>query len=200
MKMKIAKAVALVLAMMCIFCFPVPASAASQGTDGTELEVIQPQNLEIQLGESWAGVEFELKTDAGMYPGVITVGDDGILRLEIGGSENYILSCLNSTVEIPLPGETAPVEEGSEATEDPSEEALPSEEADPMDENGEASTDPTEEITAEPTEGSIAGIPVKHIAIFGGGLVLAIGALVGINIYRKRNGKTAGSDEDDDEI
>ena len=200
MKLKIAKAVALVLAMVCLFCIPVPASAASQGTDGTELEVIQPQNLEIQLGESWAGVEFELKTDAGMYPGVITVGEEGVLRLEIGGSENYILSCLNSTVEIPLPGETVPVEEGSEVTEDPSEEALPSEEADPMDKNGEASTDPTEEIPAEPTEGSIAGIPVKHIAIFGGGLVLAIGALVGINIYQKCNGKNAGSDEDDDEI
>ena len=77
---------------------------------------------------------------------------------------------------------------------------LPSEEADPMDETGEASTDPTEEIPAEPTEGSIAGIPVKHIAIFGGGLVLAIGVLVGINIYQKRNGKTAGSEEDDDDI
>ena len=200
MKLKIAKAVALVLAMVCLFCFPVPASAASQGTDGTELEVIQPQNLEIQLGESWAGVEFELKTDAGMYPGVITVGEEGVLRLEIGGSENYILSCLNSTVEIPLPGETVPVEEGSEATVDPSEEALPSEELDPMDETGEASIDSTEEIPAESAEGSIAGIPVKHIAIFGGGLVLAIGALAGINIYQKRNGKTAGSDEDDDEI
>ena len=200
MKLKIAKAVALVLAMVCLFCFPVPASAASQGTDGTELEVIQPQNLEIQLGESWAGVEFELKTDAGMYPGVITVGEDGVLRLEIGGSENYILSCLNSTVEIPLPGETAPVEEGNEAIEDPSEEVLPSEEADPMDETGVASTDSTEEIPAEPTEGSIAGIPVKHIAIFGGGLVLAIGALVGINIYQKRNGKNAGAEEDDDDI
>ena len=200
MKKNILKCMALVLSLVCILCFPVPASAASQGTDGTELEVIQPQNLEIQLGEAWAGVEFELKTDAGMYPGVITVGEDGVLRLEIGGSENYILSCLNSTVEIPLSGETVPVEEGSEATEDPSEEALPSEEVDPMDETGEASTDPTEEIPAEPTEGSIAGIPVKHIAIFGGGLVLAIGALVGINIYQKRNGKTAGSEEDDDDI
>ena len=60
MKMKILKCVALVMAMVCILCFPVPASATSQGTDGTELEVIQPQNLEIQLGESWAGVEFEL--------------------------------------------------------------------------------------------------------------------------------------------
>ena len=74
-----------------------------------------PQNLEIQLGQSWAGVEFQLKTDFGMYPGVIPVGADGILRLEIGGSENYILSCLNSSADIPGQAES----QGSEA------EALP---------------------------------------------------------------------------
>ena len=115
MKTKIAKAMALLLAMVCIFCFPVSASATAQGTDGTELEVIQPSNLEIQLGESWAGVEFELKTDAGMYPGVITVGEDGVLRLEIGGSENYILSCLNSSSDIPSTGDELQLEEGSVA-------------------------------------------------------------------------------------
>ena len=194
MKLKIAKAVALVLAMVCLLCFPVPASAASQGTDGTELEVIQPQNLEIQLGESWAGVEFELKTDAGMYPGVIIVGEDGVLRLEIGGSENYILSCLNSSVEIPIPGETAPAEEVTEPAE------APSEETDPATETEEAETVPSESLPEETQEGTLGGIPVKHLVLFGGGLILAIGALVGINFYQKRSGKNAGSEEDDDEI
>lgn len=68
MKTKIMKCLALVLAMTCILCFPTPASAAAQGTDGTELEVVQPEQLEIQLGESWAGVAFELKTDARHVP------------------------------------------------------------------------------------------------------------------------------------
>ena len=194
MKLKIAKAVALVLAMVCIFCFPVPASATAQGTDGTELEVIQPSNLEIQLGESWAGVEFELKTDAGMYPGVITVGEDGILRLEIGGSENYILSCLNSSVEIPEPGETVPAEEVTEPDVEPSEEIAATEEI------GETENMPEETIPAENEQGTVAGIPVTHIAIFGGGLIVAIGALVGINFYQKRNGNKNASEEDDDEI
>ena len=194
MKLKIAKAVALVLAMVCLLCFPVPASAASQGTDGTELEVIQPQNLEIQLGEAWAGVEFELKTDAGMYPGVIIVGEDGVLRLEIGGSENYILSCLNSSVDIPIPGETAPAEEVTEPVGDPSEET------DPATETEEAETVPSESLPEETQEGTLGGIPVKHLVLFGGGLILAIGALVGINFYQKRSGKNAGSEEDDDEI
>ena len=193
--MKILKCVALVMAMVCILCFPVPASATSQGTDGTELEVIQPSNLEIQLGESWAGVEFELKTDAGMYPGVIIVGEDGVLRLEIGGSENYILSCLNSTVEIPIPGETAPVDESTETVAEPTEEAAPSEEADPTEDTTPDQTEP-EEVP----DGTVAGIPIAHIALFGGGLIVAIGALVGINFYQKRSGKSNKSEEDDDEI
>ena len=200
MKLKIAKAVALILAMVCLLCFPVPASAASQGTDGTELEVIQPQNLEIQLGESWAGVEFELKTEAGMYPGVIIVGEDGVLRLEIGGSENYILSCVNSTVEAPIPGETTPVEEGTEPEEVPTEEAVPSESADPTEATGEADAEPTETLPADTDEGTVAGIPVKHIVLFAGGLILAVGALVGIHFYQKRSGKSNNSEEDDDEI
>ncbi len=194
MKTKIAKAVALILAMVCLFCFPVPASATAQGTDGTELEVIQPQNLEIQLGESWAGVEFELKTDAGMYPGVIVVGEDGILRLEIGGSENYILSCLNSTVEVPMPGETVPAEEVNEPAADPSEEA------DPTEDNQEEETVSSESLPEETQEGTLGGIPVKHLVLFGGGLIVAIGALVGINFYQKRSGKSNNSEEDDDEI
>ena len=194
--MKIAKALALVLAMVCIFYFPVPASATSQGTDGTELEVIQPSQLEIQLSESWAGVEFELKTDAGMYPGVITVGEDGVLRLEIGGSENYILSCLNSSFEIPEPDETLPAAEGTVSAKKTG--TVPSEEVD-------HAADPTEntaEVVIEPTEEeeqwTVAGIPVPHIVLFGGGLVIAIGALAGIHFYQKRSGKFDDSDDDDD--
>lgn len=194
MKLKIAKAVALGLAMVCLFCFPVPASATAQGTDGTELEVIQPQNLEIQLGKSWAGVEFELKTDAGMYPGVITVGEDGVLRLEIGGSENYILSCLNSTVEVPIPGETMPAEEVTTPADESNTES--SEDADPT-------ADPTEGIAPDQTdpesepEGTVAGIPIAHLALFGGGLVVAVGGLVGIHFYQKKR-QSSASDEDDE--
>ena len=41
-------------------------------TDGTELKVVDnPQTLTIQLGPEWAGKEFELRTDAGKYPGVV---------------------------------------------------------------------------------------------------------------------------------
>ena len=197
MKKNILKCMALVLSLVCILCFPVSASAASQGTDGTELEVIQPQNLEIQLGQAWAGVEFELKTDAGMYPGVITVGEDGVLRLEIGGSENYILSCLNSTVEIPIPDETQPAAEetapadqsGTEATEEQDPTADPSE-----------TTAPDQTEPAAEDDGTVAGIPITHIALFGGGLVIAIGTLIGIHFYQKKRESSNAADDENDEI
>ena len=194
MKMKILKCVALVMAMVCILCFPVPASATSQGTDGTELEVIQPSNLEVQLGESWAGVEFELKTDAGMYPGVITVGEDGVLRLEIGGSKNYILSCLNSTVEAPIPGETLPAEEATIPVDESGTEAI-----EVMDPTGEPIVDtaPDQTDPEEAPDGTVAGIPIAHLALFGGGLVVAIGGLIGIHFYQKKR-QSSASDEDDE--
>lgn len=74
--------------------------AAGDDTDGTELQVAQPVVLQIQLGQQWAGTEFQLKTNAGLYPGTITVGQDGILRTELGSSGTYILSCVNSGVTV----------------------------------------------------------------------------------------------------
>ena len=197
MNKKIKKAMVLLLAMVCIFCFPVPASATAQGTDGTELEVIQPSNLEIQLGEAWAGVEFELKTDAGMYPGVITVGEDGVLRLEIGGSENYILSCLNSTVEIPIPGETLPAAEETAPADGPGTEATEEQDstADPSETTAHDQTEPAAEV-----DGTVAGIPITHIALFGGGLVIAIGTLVGIHFFQKKRESSNEDDDENDEI
>ena len=198
MKKNILKCMALVLSLVCILCFPVPAAATAQGTDGTELEVIQPQNLEIQLGESWAGVEFELKTDAGMYPGVIIVGEDGVLRLEIGGSENYILSCVNSTVEIPIPGEILPAAEDTVHADESGTEAV--DELDPTADPTEG-TVPAQTETESEAEGTIAGIPIAHIALFGGGLVIAVGGLIGIHFYqKKRESNRTDEDDENDEI
>ena len=182
MKVKIVKAIALILAMICILCYPVPASAVSQGTDGTELQVMKPQNLEIHLGEAWAGVEFELTTDAGKYPGTIPVGEDGILRLEIGGSENYILSCLDSIVENPRTDNALPEGEGTAPVAETIEDTLP-----------------TVTISEEAEDAAVAGIPVKHMVMFGGGLVLAICVLSGIHYAQKPNGRN-GYPDDEDEI
>lgn len=71
-------------------------------TDGSEIIVVQPEKLEIQLGMDWIGAEFQLKTDHGLYPNLIPVGNDGVLRLEIGGSGSYILSCVSTGRTMPV--------------------------------------------------------------------------------------------------
>ncbi len=195
MKANIWKCVTLVLALMCILTFPIGVSAASQGTNGDELQVAEPEQLVIQLGEDWAGVEFELKTDAGMYPGTIAVGADGVLRLEIGGSKNYTLSCLNSSVPAPIPQdsylqETNPQE--NEATSQTDPKNSPSEhpsEPDPT-ESGEAPT--------TPEQNTEAGIPTTHLVIFGVGLVVAIGALIGLKYLPNKNAVSSEYDDEDD--
>ena len=204
MKKKLVKAVSLVAALACLLCFPVKASAASQGTNGTELEVVQAQKLQVQLGEAWAGVEFQLRTDAGKYPDPIPVGENGILELEIGGSENYLLTCLASRVEILEPGETEAVHD--EATE----------ETDPAN-TTEATVDGTEavtegsEVTEAPTENTqeptveadaqiaeIAGVPVTHVIIFAGGLIIAVALLIFMHMHQKSRNNLDDSNDDED--
>ena len=162
LKIKTVKAIALILAMICILCFPVPASAISQGTDGTELQVMKPEKLEIRLGEDWAGVEFDLSTDAGKYPGVIVVGEDGVLRMEIGGSSSYILSCANSFDEIPDPSAMVP---------DETEESHPSNDGD---KSVAARTDPIESSKDDVK----LRIPNVLLMLGGGSLVLSIAILL----------------------
>ena len=210
MKTKIIKAVSVVAAMACLLCFPVKASAtAQQGTNGTELEVVQAQQLEIQLGQAWTGVEFQLRTDAGKYPDPIPVGEDGVLRVEIGGSENYLLTCLASQVEVPSPEDLEAVEEtadpeatiaeGTEATEAETIEAT---------EESQAATEGTDapEVAVDVTDpeaqyepAMIGNVPVAHVVIFVGGLVIAIALLVFMQMYQK-NRQAADAEEDDDGI
>ena len=192
MKAKIWKCVALVLALMCILTFPIGVSAASQGTNGDEMQVATPEKLEIHLGQEWVGVTFELTTDYGKYPDPIPVGEDGVLRLEIGGSSSYVLSCLSSETEAPAPNKTSP-------SENPPSESTPAEDAT-------ASKDELvdiEDVTpTEPAEegGKIAGIPISHIIMFGGGLLVAVGALVGINYFQKRRANASNEYDENDEI
>ena len=192
MKNRIIKSVLLLLSVVCILCCQIPIIYAD--TDGTELQVIQPEQLEIQLGTSWAGVEFRLKTDAGVYPGVITVGEDGILKLEIGGSSFYILSCMESSIAIPSPDtrsgkvlvadKNPKISDGSDGIED----------------RADSATDESEiHKKAKDANGvTTAGIPVLHIVLFGGGLILAIVALLVMRFTSKKQALNVEDEEDDD--
>lgn len=155
-------------------CLP-QAVMAQEGTQGDELHVIQAEKLEIQLGPDWSGVQFQLKTDAGLYPGTITVGEDGVLRTELGGSKNYILTCLDSPVEAPALAQVpATTEEspkvGSRAA----------------------------EAEAERPR-TLAGIPVPHIILFSGGMLLAIGCLVAMHVLKKSRESEEDYEDEEDE-
>ncbi|MBQ8233419.1 MAG: hypothetical protein IJZ34_16050 [Lachnospiraceae bacterium] len=175
-----------IMSIFCFCCIPVKAD-----TDGTELNILEPSKLEIQLGQDWSGVQFQLKTDVGLYPEEITVGEDGVLRLEIGGSSTYILICLNSEVAAPSPDQTdsTPVLEDSD----------------------DAETDPSESETAEESvtedaattngnTGTVAGIPIMHLLLFCGGLLISVGTLIAIRVIsnKKRDVYEYDDDEEDE--
>lgn len=173
-------------AMLTVMAMSLMALNAHADTDGTELQVAEPSQLTIQLGSDWAGVEFQLRTDSGVYPGTVVVDEYGVLSLEIGGSSTYELSCLGSpqaapTLE-PEPSE-APESEPAETELTP----VPSDAVTPTpDEAGDALT--------------VYGIPVIHLAIFGGGLLVAIILLIALRFSRRRRHRWDEYDEDDDEL
>ena len=178
MKSIIIKSALLIGALLCILCFPVQVlSEPQQGTEGNELQLIEADTLEIQLGTDWANVEFQLKTDAGLYPDTIIVGQDGILRMEIGGSKSYVLSCMNSTIKVP----------------EPSTQVSATTETKPINNNSETKT-------AEISDRSTAtNIPILHIILFVGGMVAAIGVLITMHIAKKRREADLVYNDDEDE-
>ena len=178
MKKTILKAIFLVVTVICIMCIPViPTYAAKQGTAGDELEAEQ---LEIQLGVEWADVEFRLKTDVGLYPNTVAVGKDGVLRLEIGGSSKYILSCANSVVPVPEP-DGSPL--SSETTQAPA-----------TTESSESQSEEIKERDPKST-GSSFGIPVAPLALFGAGMILSVCALILLCRTKKKRKTVQGDDE-----
>ena len=182
MKSKLLKLVSLIIAMACILCFPAQASATAQGTNGTEMDVVQAQQLEIHLGKAWSGVAFQLKTDVGSYPDAIPVGEDGVLLLEIGGSSSYILTCMDPSTVVPTAKDDLNVQD----TEPAQEETIQTSEA------TEAATEPASEETAQAL--TVAGIPISQIIIFGVGLLVALAVLVFMQMH-----KTYESEEADEE-
>ena len=114
-------------AIIAALAFPLTAHA---DTNGNEIKLTdQPDQLILQLGPEWAGVEFEMKTDAGVFPVPVIVDYTGILKMDLGGSSVYTLTCLASPVAIPVPEATEPVPAATPS------EAAPSPEPDPADKN-----------------------------------------------------------------
>lgn len=146
----------------------------------------------MQLGTAWAGVEFRLKTDSGMYPGTIRVGDDGVLRLEIGGSSSYQLSCIGSALPVPTPDaepEPLPSPSPFEKPNPTPAPTLAAEESAPP-----QATITVSEVEPIDPEFALRDIPVWQLGLFGGGLAVAIVVLFVLAVLKKRRGYD--SDED----
>lgn len=144
-------------------------------TDGTELKTTaQPDRLELQLGTDWAGMEFELTLDSGVFPVPVVVNDTGVLTMDLGGSKTYTLKLLSSPVSVEDPAQLESKPESPAASsEQPS---------------------PTPSGTPESTT-QREGIPPLHLILFIGGLLLAVGVLIFMHIAKKRR---EYSDDDDD--
>lgn len=173
-------------AMLAVMAMSLMALNAHADTDGTELQVAEPSQLTIQLGSDWAGVEFQLRTDSGVYSGTVVVDKSGVLSLEIGGSSTYELSCLGSQQAAPTP--------------EPEPSKAP--------ERGQTETEPvptsTDTVAPTPDEAgddlTVYGIPVIHLAVFGGGLLVAIVLLIALRFSRRRRRRWDEYDEDDSEL
>ena len=94
------------LIVTAVLCATLPVYVYAD-TDGTEIQITErPERLTVQLGRQWAGVEFQLKTDNGLFPIPVVVNQSGILQMDLGGSKTYVLSCLSSAVAVPEPTQT----------------------------------------------------------------------------------------------
>ena len=152
-------------------------TTAFADTDGTEPKITQqPDQLVLQLGTRWAGVEFELRTDAGVFPAPIVVDEAGVLTMDLGGSTTYTLSCINSTVPIPDP----PTEQTPDSSDQQS--------------SAEAQQPQEQEPAGEPA----TGIPIGALVVFLVGLGCGIGGLVALYLSKRRR-QEADYDEWDDE-
>lgn len=151
-------------------------TAAFADTDGTEPKIVQqPDQLVLQLGTRWAGVEFELRTDAGIFPAPVVVDENGVLTMDLGGSTTYTLSCINSTAPIPDPGP---------------------EQSDPP---PSVSPDPTPEVPSSPQpETGNSSLPLPAV-IFLVGLAVAGGAFIALHITKKRQAYGYDEWEDDED-
>ena len=206
-----------IILILSINCLSPPFAFAD--TDGSEISVAQPERLEIQLGSEWVGAEFQLRTDYGLYPALIPVDSDGVLRLEIGGSSSYILSCVSmgrtSTVVYPsehytpVPPQAVPsldpvysVEPVTPAHEQaiypvsvptapPIREPAPEYVFEDSNVAGVYYEDPYVEEYYEYEDILIAGIPVQHVLFFGIGLLTCICILVVLRV------KSIRAEEDD---
>jgi len=164
------------LALLVCACLLLTVPAVYADTDGTELLITdQPDTLTLNLGSDFAGAQFELAFDAGIFPAIITANDSGILTTEMGGSKTYTLTLL--ALKEP--------DDGAEESEEPSTE-------EPQPEETESEESP---VPAEVNK----GIPPLHLVLFFGGLAVAVCSLIIMYLKKRRRNRDYDDEYDDDD-
>ena len=169
----------------CIFFLPIPTTYAY--TDDTEPQIADlPKDLVIHLGPTWAGAEFELQTDMGLFPQPITVNEEGILRMSLGGSATYTLYAITVPSLVAAPVIPSAFIPNTEETPEPE----PEPELEPED------SQQTDTFSAT-IQQTISDIPAMHLFMFVGGLTICIVALVIMQIMKNRRVNDYDDDYDD---
>lgn len=159
-------------------------AALADTSDTTQKITQQPDQLVLQLGVRWAGVEFELRTDAGVFPVPVVVNESGVLRMDLGGSTTYTLSCIDSTVPIPSPV----------AGEMPSNETTPPEKDVPV-------QAPPQTSAPEPAPApapSQQNIPLVPLVVFLVGLAAVGGGMIAYWVLKRQQAEAYDEWEDDE--
>lgn len=155
-----------VLATEEVFPESVPQSQPSEDAVNT---MGTPEILLIELGSDWAGRNFILKTDVGEFPGTIKADENGVLKTELGGSKNYILSAIPTASPIisnhPEPTQTKTSEQSEKGSE------------------------------MQTTE---SGIPIYHMVLFFGGLAACSAILIGMRVAKAKRYARETYDDDDE--
>ena len=145
-------------------------------TDSNSPQITQqPDQLVLQLGARWAGVEFELRTDAGIFPVPVVVDESGVLTMDLGGSTTYTLTCINSTTPIPDPDQGTQEQEPVSSTNE----------------------QPAPNTTPQPQP---SGTSPVYMIVFFVGLACAVVGLVALYMSQKRSRRSYAeweTEEDD---
>ena len=171
-------------------------------TDGKELKITtQPEKLILNLGADFAGAEFELKFDSGVFPVPVKANSSGVLTMELGGSKTYTLTCIKP-VSVTEP--VKPIPELNPTNINQSTSDIPENEPEITPSNENPITE-AQDITV-PTDNEIVSpdnsVPLLPMIIFLSLLLLISIVLLVMRTIKKRNeyyDDEEYDDEDDDD-
>lgn len=142
-----------------------------------------PNTLILQLGPEWAAMEFSVQSDSGADAQVLRVSPEGALTVDLDGGHIYTLALaegMQPQFSESVPEMVTTAEDDASGAESAPSDSQPEEDAEERDEGW-----------------LIPGVPNLHLFLFAGGLLVCIGALVTMQVLKRRRQNYEYEDEDD---